>query len=415
MLCGKLTTLVITEVTVKERIVEMIKARIEATYKTNRRPNGSGKTDSELINRIRSLVEIESPSDDKRAVDRCVDAVVEMATGSQVRRHRQQHFGDVLELRYGFSAKRTGGKKEIRPLLLLGHLDTVWPMGTLATMPFRIEKGRLWGPGVLDMKAGVAMGLTAIEELQQEHALGRPVILLLNSDEEVGSTVSRPITEKLARECAAVFVLEPAQGPKGAYKTARKGVGDYTVRVKGVAAHAGVDFERGHSAIAELAWQLEKVRGFTEMDRGLTVNAGVIRGGTRTNVVAAEAEAEIDVRIAKAKDAARIDRKFRGLRVRDRGCVLQVEGGMNRPPMERSLGTVTLFRRAATFAAQMGFSLAEASTGGGSDGNFTAALGVPTLDGMGAVGEGAHASHESAVLDELVPRTALLKEMIRTT
>lgn len=374
----------------------------------------AAEIESKLISRIRGLVEIESPSDVKQAVDRCVDAVVEMATagGAKVRRHRQRDFGDVLELRYGFSAK---GKSGAAPLLLLGHLDTVWPMGSLAAMPFRTEKGRLWGPGVLDMKAGVAMGLTAIEALRNEGALQRPVILLLNSDEEVGSTVSRPITEKLARECAAVFVLEPAQGPKGAYKTARKGVGDYTVRVEGVAAHAGVDFERGHSAIAELAWQLEKVRGFTELDRGLTVNAGVIRGGTRTNVVAAEAEAEIDVRIARAKDAARIDRKFRGLRARDRGCVLEVTGGMNRPPMERSRGTVALFRRAATLAAEMGFSLAEAATGGGSDGNFTAALGVPTLDGMGAVGEGAHASHESVVLKELVPRTALLAEMIRTS
>jgi glutamate carboxypeptidase len=282
-------------------------------------------------------------------------------------------------------------------------------------MPFRIAKGRAWGPGVLDMKAGVAMGLMAVEILREFDALQRPVIFLLNGDEEVGSTVSRAITEKLARECAAVFVLEPAQGPKGAYKTARKGVGGYTVRVTGVAAHAGVDFERGHSAIAELAWQLEKVRGFTELDRGLTVNAGVIRGGTRTNVIAAEAEAEIDVRVAQGKDAARIEKKFRSLRVRDRGCVLHVEGGMNRPPMERSRGTVALFRRAATLAAQIGFELGEASTGGGSDGNFTAAMGVPTLDGMGAVGEGAHASHESVVLESLIPRTALLAEMIRAT
>ena len=371
-----------------------------------------------LMDRVRHMVEIESPSDDKRAVDRCVDLVAEMGAklGGRVRRHRQRSFGDVLEMRFGSS----GGKSRKAaapsgPLMLLGHLDTVWPVGTLAKMPFRIADGRAWGPGVLDMKAGVAMGLTAVEILREKDELQRPVIFLLNSDEEVGSTASRAMTEKLARECAAVYVLEPAQGLAGAYKTARKGVGNYTLRVTGVAAHAGVDFERGHSAISELAWQLEKVRGFTELDRGLTVNAGVIRGGTRTNVIAGEAEAEIDVRIARAKDAARIDRRFRGLRVRDGGCVLEVEGGMNRPPMERSRATVALFHRAATLAAQLGFELAEASTGGGSDGNFTAAMGVATLDGMGAVGEGAHASHESVLVKELIPRTALLAEMIRTT
>lgn len=328
--------------------------------------------------------------------------------GGQTRRNRQRAFGDVLEIRFS-PPRRTG-----TPLLLLGHLDTVWPLGTLSTMPFRVAQGRAWGPGVLDMKAGVAMALTAIEHLRATERLNRPVVLLLNSDEEVGSPVSRPITEKLARRSGAVFVLEPAQGLDGSYKTARKGVGDYTLRVTGRAAHAGVDFQRGHSAIGELAYQLEKIRGFTELDRGLTVNPGVIRGGTRTNVVAAEAEAEIDVRIARAKDAARIDRRFRNLRVRDRGCVLHVEGGLNRPPMERSRAIAALFRHAATLAAQLGFSLTEASTGGGSDGNFTAALGVPTLDGMGAVGEGAHASHESVLLKELMPRTALLAEMIGT-
>jgi glutamate carboxypeptidase len=386
----------------------------DKTYRNKPLREALAAAESGLMDKIRQLVEIESPSDDKRSVDRCVDAVATLALqfGGKVRRHRQRDFGDVLELRF-----ELGGKKKSRnqPLMLLGHLDTVWPLGTLSAMPFRIAKGQAWGPGVLDMKAGVVMGLTAIEALRATEALERPVIFLLNGDEEVGSTVSRPITEKLARECAAVFVLEPAQGLDGAYKTARKGVGDYTLRVKGVAAHAGVDFEKGHSAIHELAWQLEKVRGFTELDRGLTVNAGVIRGGTRTNVIAAEADAEIDVRIARAKDAARIDGKFRSLRVRDRFCVLEVEGGMNRPPMERSRGTVALFRRAATLSAEMGFSLAEAATGGGSDGNFTAALGVPTLDGMGAVGEGAHASHESVLLKDLIPRTTLLAEMIRTT
>ncbi len=392
----------------------MATASKKDTYTDNMLQKTVVEAESKLMLRIRQLVEIESPSDHKPSVDRCVDAVAELAgeLGATVRRHRQRAFGDVLELRFEPSMR---GKKSQTPVMLLGHLDTVWPLGTLSGMPFRIAKGRAWGPGVLDMKAGVVMGLTAIEALRATETLERPVVFLLNGDEEVGSTVSRPITEKLARRCAAVFVLEPAQGLDGAYKTARKGVGDYTLRVKGVAAHAGVDFQKGHSAIHELAWQLEKVRGFTELDRGLTVNAGVIRGGTRTNVIAAEAEAEIDVRIARAKDAARIDRKFRSLRVRDRSCVLQVEGGMNRPPMERRRGTVALFERAATLAREMGFSLAEAATGGGSDGNFTAALGVPTLDGMGAVGEGAHASHESVLLNQLLPRTALLAEMIRTT
>lgn len=386
-----------------------------ASYEQNPALKAARESAPQLQKRIRHLVEIESPSDDKGSVDACVEAVAEMGfgLGGRARRHRQRDFGDVLELRFGAGGGRGGARVE--PLLLLGHLDTVWPLGTLGRMPFRVAEGRLWGPGVLDMKAGVAMALTAIQILRTIEAEHRPIVMLLTSDEEVGSPVSRPIIEKLARQCAAVFVLEPAQGLGGAYKTARKGVGDYTVRVQGVAAHAGVDFGKGHSAIHELAHQLETIRSFTELDRGLTVNPGVIRGGTRTNVVAAEAEAEVDVRIARAKDAVRIERRFRSLRVRDRGCVLEVEGGMNRPPMERSRATVALFRRAQKRANGLGFALDEAATGGGSDGNFTAAMGVPTLDGMGAVGEGAHASHESVVVKDLAPRTALLAEMIRTT
>ncbi len=362
-----------------------------------------------LLRRIRALVEIESPSDDKAAVDRCVEAVMKIAggAGATAKRHRQRAVGDVLEVRWP-------GSRGLEPVMLLGHLDTVWPMGTLRTMPFRIGKGRAWGPGVLDMKAGVAMGLTAAEYLRETGRLRRPVLLLLSGDEEVGSATSRAMIEKLARECVAVFVLEPAQGLGGAYKTARKGVGNYRVRVKGVASHAGVDFTHGHSAVHELAWQIEKMRTFTDLERGLTVNAGVIRGGTRTNVVAAEAEAEVDVRIARAKDAARIEKKFRGLAARDQGCRVKVEGGMNRPPMERSAATVRLFRQAAALAREMGLELSEAATGGGSDGNFTSALGVPTLDGMGGVGEGAHASNESVVVEHLVPRTALLAEMMRS-
>jgi glutamate carboxypeptidase len=387
----------------------MVKAVESEGYESKKTLAALSGREELLLRRIRALVEIESPSDDKAAVDRCVEAVAEMAggAGARAKRHRQRAVGDVLEVRWP-------GTRGQEPVMLLGHLDTVWPMGTLRTMPFRIGKGRAWGPGVLDMKAGVAMGLTAAEYLRETGGLRRPVLLLLSSDEEVGSAASRAMIEKLARECAAVFVLEPAQGLAGAYKTARKGVGNYTVRVKGVASHAGVDFARGHSAVHELAWQIEKIRGFTELERGLTVNAGVIRGGTRTNVVAAEAEAEVDVRIALAKDAARIEKKFRGLKARDRGCRVEVEGGMNRPPMERSAETARLYRQAAALAGQVGLELSEAATGGGSDGNFTSALGVPTLDGMGGVGEGAHASNESVVVEHLVPRTALLAEMMRS-
>ena len=303
-------------------------------------------------------------------------------------------------------------RSTVKPLMLLGHLDTVWPLGTLKKMPFRVRQGRAWGPGVLDMKAGVVMALGALRMLLEAGQLTRPVWFLLNSDEETGSQCSRALTESLARKCEAVFVLEPAQGIPGAYKTARKGVANYHVRVHGVAAHSGVDFSRGHSAVLELGRQIERASGFTDPGRGITVNAGVIGGGTRSNVVAAEAWAEFDVRIAKAIDAERMERRFRSLRAVDRQCRLEITGGLNRPPMERTSGTVALFRRAATMAAGLGFHLQEAATGGGSDGNFTSALGIPTLDGMGAVGEGAHAAHESILLDALVPRTALLAAMI---
>jgi glutamate carboxypeptidase len=360
----------------------------------------------ESMQRLAELVETESPTENPEAINSCV-ALVEQwikKIGGRFRRSKQKLAGDHLVGEFGPTRSRE------KPLLLLGHLDTVWPLGTLSNMPFRVRGGRAWGPGVLDMKAGVVMALTALEILRDQ--LPRRVILLLNSDEETGSERSRPLTESLAKKCGAVFVLEPAQGLDGAYKTARKGVGGYRLQVQGVAAHAGVDFANGHSAVLELSRQIERASAFTDLKRGITVNAGVIGGGTRTNVIAAEAWAEFDVRIARASDAGRIDRNFRSLRPVDRKCKLEVAGGLNRPPMERTRGTVELFQRAATLAAGLGFGLQEAATGGGSDGNFTSALGIPTLDGMGAVGEGAHAVHESILLDALVPRTALLTAMI---
>jgi glutamate carboxypeptidase len=362
----------------------------------------------ELLRLIEALVKVESPSDSPDDVNACAALAGKFCedAGGTIRTHRQKQFGNILEARFGPK------KRGVKPILLLGHLDTVWPLGTLKEMPYRIADGRVWGPGVLDMKAGVAMALTALRFLIERELLQRPVTMLLVSEEEVGSPVSRPLTEKIAADCESVFVLEPAQGLAGAYKTARKGIGNYELKVTGVAAHSGVDFEKGHSAVVELARQIEVIQGFTEQNRGITVNVGTIRGGTRSNVVAAEAWAEIDVRIPRMADAARIEKKFARLKPHDRNCRLQLEGGWNRPPMERTKGTVSLFRQAATFARNLGFDLQEASTGGGSDGNFTSALGVPTLDGMGATGEGAHARHESILLKDLAPRTALLASML---
>jgi len=209
-----------------------------------------------------------------------------------------------------------------------------------------------------------------------------------------------------------VLVLEPGTGLTGKIKTARKGVGDYTVTVKGRASHAGVDFQNGASAIVELARQIERISSFTNLDRGITVNPGVIAGGTRTNVVAAEARAEVDIRVARMKDAPGLDKKFHGLRPFDKRCAIQVEGGVNRPPMERTAGIRKLFQTAQGLAKELGVDLEESSTGGGSDGNFTAALGVPTLDGLGGVGEGAHAVNESILVDRIADRTALLAMLL---
>jgi glutamate carboxypeptidase len=368
----------------------------------------SGQND--LLQRLEALVRAESPSENKAAVDQASHLVAAWMTelGGRVRWRRQRNFGDLLEVRFAAQTRQKG----LRPVMLLGHLDTVWPLGTLARMPFRIQGGKAFGPGVYDMKTGAVMAVEALRILLEAGALATPVVVLLNSEEEIGSPCSRAVTEKLAQECSAVFVLEPAQGPQGAYKTARKGVGQFQLRVQGVAAHSGVDFDKGHSAIIELAGLIAQVAGFTDHKRGLTVNPGVIAGGTRPNVVAAGALAEVDVRIVRSQDAVRVERLFRGLRVRDKDCQLQVTGGINRPPMERTKGAARLFMRAQALARGMGLALEEASSGGGSDGNFTAALGVPTLDGMGAVGEGAHAEHESIVLRHLPVRTALLAAMV---
>ena len=361
-----------------------------------------------IVQSIRHMVEMESPSHHKKSVDLLGERLAEAfrEIGGEVRFHPASKFGAHLQVDFASEVKRA-------PVLLLGHFDTVWDLGTLATMPFREADGRLWGPGVLDMKTGIAQMIFAIEALRTLRGkLPRPMTVFLVTDEEVGSESSRPITESLAKQCGAVLVAEPSYGLEGSLKTARKGVGDYTLKVKGKAAHAGLDFEKGASAILELSRQVAEIAKFTDLKKGITVNAGVVRGGTRTNVIADEAEAEFDLRISAADQAKTMDRKFRALKPFDSRCELEISGGINRPPLERTDKVVGLLHTAQKIASEIGWKLGEASVGGGSDGNFTAGLGIPTLDGLGAVGEGAHARNESVLISELVRRTALLARLI---
>ena len=361
---------------------------------------------ADTIAMLREFVECESPSDSLAAVSKFVDLFVShVAPIAKVRKFAGGH------LRCEFLLP--GPKRKQGQILALGHSDTVWPVGTLAVMPWRESAGRLWGPGVLDMKAGLAFFVTAMNALRElDLPVRRKVVLQINADEETGSETSRPLTEAAARESDFVLVLEPGTGLEGKWKTARKGVGDYAVTVRGKAAHAGVDFSAGASAIVELSRQIGVIAGFTNLDRGLTVNPGVISGGTRSNVIAAEARAEVDIRIARLKDAGPLDKRFRRLKPFDKRCTLEITGGLNRPPMERTPAIAALFRQAQAMARQIGITLEESSTGGGSDGNFTGALGIPTLDGIGGVGEGAHAPNESILIDRIADRTAMIAKLV---
>jgi glutamate carboxypeptidase len=363
-----------------------------------------------LVETIREFAEMESPSDDKPAADRMGAFLAQRfeMLGGCARVHRARDFGDNVQIDFR-------GREKSKPVLLLGHFDTVYPLGTLAKMPCHVADGRLYGPGVLDMKSGIALMWFALEALQSWHGgLPRPVTVFLVSDEEVGSSSSRQLTEDLAKESAAVFVLEPAAGERGAVKTARKGVGEYVLTVAGIAAHAGLDPGKGHSAIVELARQINAIAKLNDLKSGLSVNPGVIRGGTRTNVIAAEATVEIDVRITSAGQAATLDRRLRTLKPFDKRCKLSIDGNVNRLPMERNAGVAALYGKAKSLARHMDWKLEEAAVGGGSDGNFTAGLGIPTLDGMGGVGQGAHALHEHIVIAELPRRALLLAGMIES-
>ncbi len=363
-----------------------------------------------MVETTGQMIEIESPTDNKPAVDRLGRWLAGKfeALGGHSKFHRVANFGDHLQIDFP-------GRDRRPPVLLLGHLDTVYPLGTLASMPRREAAGRLHGPGALDMKSGITLMLYAIDSLRdQGGTLPRAVNVLLVSDEEVGSHSSRRITEELAKRCATVFVLEPSFGLQGALKTARKGVGEFALKVAGKAAHAGLDFEKGDSAILEVARQIQRIAGFTNLKRGLTVNPGVIKGGSRVNVIPAEAEISIDVRVVSAADAKDIDRKLRSLKPFNRKCRLQLSGGVERLPMERTKNVAELFGKASELAKQIGWKLQEAAVGGGSDGNLTAALGIPTLDGLGGVGDGAHAPHEFIVTAELPKRAALLAGLIES-
>ena len=363
----------------------------------------------EMIANVLEMVMRESPTQDKQACDALCSYLASQFEhlGGRVRIHRQPSAGNHLQVSFiGDSARQ--------PVLLLGHFDTVYDVGTLQTMPWREQKGRLYGPGVFDMKSGIVQMMFALAALREiRGGLPRPVTVLLVSDEEGGSESSRALTEKIARQCTAVLVCEPS-GPGGALKTARKGVGSFLVKITGQAAHSGLDFEKGHSAILELAHQTLAISRLTDLQHGITLNVGVVRGGTRTNVIAAEAVAEVDLRIAKKTDGVVMERKVRALRPVNSKCKIEIEGGINRPPMERTKPVVALFELAQKIAHELGFSLAEIAVGGGSDGNFTGGIGIPTLDGLGAIGEGAHATHESIIAAELPRRAALLAGLIET-
>jgi glutamate carboxypeptidase len=355
----------------------------------------------EMVDLLRRLVEIETPSDKPECLERFA-ATLEDVFGAlgPIQRH-----GPHLELQIeGADGQHAAA---------LCHYDTVWPLGTLEQIPFSVDAdGVARGPGCFDMKAGIVVLRFALAGLQAAgQQLKRPLRVLFTSDEEVGSPTSRALIEQTARDAAVVYVLESPL-PGGTLKTARKGTGDYLVRIQGRAAHAGVEPQKGISAVQELAHQVLALHALNDYGAGTTVNVGVVQGGTRPNVVAAAAELHVDVRVTTLAEAERLDAAIRGLQPRLPGAKLSIEGGLNRPPMERSEAMARLFEQAKRIAAAMDVQIEEGSTGGGSDGNFSAALGIPTLDGLGAEGEGAHAAHEHVLTDSLPRRAALLAGLL---
>ena len=361
---------------------------------------------------IRILVEIESPSGDESG-SRAVADVLSAAAGSvlvvdSIEAVPVPGFGHQLVIR-AFQPQSEAGE-----ILIVGHTDTVHSRGSLAERPYRREGDRIYGPGIFDMKANCALAvevLRTLSELNLKPRLG--VTIVLTCDEEVGSTSGWPFIERIAREQNSkyAFVLEPpALG--GRVKTGRKGTGIYAIKVEGKAAHAGLEPEKGASAILELARQIERLHACNFNGSGITLNVGVVHGGTRSNVVAAEAEGEIDVRFATEAEAQEIDRILSTLQPVDERTRVFVSGGINRPPMERTAEVIELFQKARGIAASLGFELGEAQVGGASDGNFLAALGIPVLDGLGISGDGAHAVHEHIQATDIPLRGALIAGLL---
>ncbi|MBI3405957.1 MAG: M20 family metallopeptidase [Acidobacteria bacterium] len=365
-----------------------------------------------MVRLLGEFVRVESPSFDKAAVDQFgkILAAEWRRVGAKVQILRSRERGNHVRAEMCLGAGRPAGQ-----ILVLGHLDTVYGMGTLRRSPFRVSKGRAMGPGTVDMKSGLVIALHAAKALKK---LGiktqRRLVFLWTSDEEIGSYASRATIEREARRSDYALVLEPATGQDGRLKTARKGVGEVQLQVTGHAAHAGVNPKDGVNAVHELALQIAWISGFNDSGRGISVNADVVSGGTRSNVIAEQATALIDLRVAHRADMALLGRKFRALRPMLPGARLHVRGGVDRPPMERTPAIAAMFRQARSLANTMGFRLMESSTGGGSDGNLTAALGVPTLDGLGGVGGGAHTPEEFVFVDSLPQRAALLAALLAT-
>jgi len=367
---------------------------------------------STMVNVLRSFVLAESPSLEKGAADRCCEIIASKwrKRGAAVQRISQKHRGDHLRITWWPHKSLPHGQ-----LLILGHYDTVYASGTLHKMPFRIKTGKAFGPGIFDMKAGIVQSLFALELLQKLRLpLRKRLVFLWTSDEEIGSTSSRKLIETEARRSDAVFVLEPALGPRGCLKTARKGVGEAELIVHGRTSHAGLAPEKGINAIHELAAQIARIEKWNNMRSGVTINAGILEGGERVNVIPKHARAVLDLRAVHISEMRNLERRLRALRPIHRGARVEVRGGFNRPPLERKMST-ELYFHAKSLAAEIGFTLEESLAGGGSDGNLTAALGIPTLDGLGAVGDGAHSAKEHVVIKHLPRRTALLAALLASS